>query len=183
MTRIILAGVFGIATACALAGICDPPPAKPQGPANIRPVQSMDPNEIVGPVGMGSRRYVEPGTWMAYTITDEEVKTITHPIAMDVVGELEVIPSRLKLRSRPGTQSLSVLIRPCKGADIAIISAETKPRKWGDARLHLRGKTGWRIDIDGVEYDKVRQFSKQPFLEVSTDSHQMPTVKVPLETP
>ena len=29
MTKIILAGVFGIVTACALAGICDPPPAKP----------------------------------------------------------------------------------------------------------------------------------------------------------
>ncbi len=120
-------------------------------------------------------------TWKVAT-TDEEVKTITLPIAMDVVGELEVIPSRLKLRSRPGTQSLSVLIRPCKGGDIAIISAETKPRKWGDVRLHLRGKTGWRIDIDGVEYDKVRQFSKQPFLEVSTNSRQMPTVRIPLET-
>ncbi len=68
MTRIILAGVFGIVTACALAGICDPPPAKPDGQANIRSVQSMDPNEIVGPVGMGSRRYVESGAWMAYTI-------------------------------------------------------------------------------------------------------------------
>ena len=70
--------------------------------------------------------------------------------------------------------------------DIAMTTFETLRKLFACnicVRLHLRSKTGWRIDIDGVEYDKVRQFSKQPFLEVSTNSHQMPTVKVPLETP
>ena len=68
MTKIVVVGVFGLIASSLWAGICDPPPARPGGQANIRPVQSMDPNEIVGPVGMGSRRYVEPGTWMGYMI-------------------------------------------------------------------------------------------------------------------
>ena len=101
-------------------------------------------------------------TWKVAT-TDEKVKTIALPVTMDVVGELEVIPSKLKLRGRLGTQGLSALVRPF--SDVSVLGAETKPRKWGDVRLHPRGKTGWRIDIDGVEYDNVRQFSKQAYLE------------------
>ncbi len=68
MKKTILLAVVVLAAVGAWAGPCDPPPARPGGHVNIRPVTSEDPNEIVGPVGMGSRRYVEPGTWMGYTI-------------------------------------------------------------------------------------------------------------------
>ncbi len=57
MTKIILAGAFGIVTVCALAGICDPPPARPGGHVNIRPVTSEDPNEIVGPFALCFHAY------------------------------------------------------------------------------------------------------------------------------
>ena len=77
MTKIVVVGVFGLIASSLWAGICDPPPAKPQGQANIRPVQSIDPNEIVGPVGMGSLRYVESGAWMAYTIYFENKASAT----------------------------------------------------------------------------------------------------------
>ena len=77
MVRIILVGIYGLISISLLAGICDPPPAKPQVQANIRPVRSMDPNEIVGPVGMGSRRYVEPSAWMGYTIYFENKASAT----------------------------------------------------------------------------------------------------------
>ena len=39
--------------------------------------KSCDPNEIVGPAGVGERRYVKPGEWMEYTVYFENVSNAT----------------------------------------------------------------------------------------------------------
>lgn len=119
-------------------------------------------------------------TWRIAT-TDAEVPVITLPVGMDVIGDLEAIPSKLTARRLTGCQSLSVLVRPLNGNSVTVLGAGTKPRKWGDVKLHRRGNGGWKIDVEEVEYEKVRQFSKQPYLEITTDSRQMPVVKIPLE--
>ncbi len=77
MKKIVLFVVVALAAGGAWAGPCDPPPARPGGHVNIRPVTSEDPNEIVGPLGMGYRRYVEPWAWMGYTIYFENKASAT----------------------------------------------------------------------------------------------------------
>ena len=50
-----------------------PPPPEPPydpnfGPASGDSQKSCDPNEVVGPLGVGEKRYVKPGEWLTYTI-------------------------------------------------------------------------------------------------------------------
>lgn len=123
-------------------------------------------------------RYAE--IWKIVT-SDSEVKTIMLPVSMDIVGEFEIIPSELKVRNRAGIQRLSVLLRPLDGSRTVVLEAKTIPRKWGEVKVFPRVKGGWKIEIEEVDSDKVRQFSKQAYLEIKTDSRQMPVVKLPLE--
>lgn len=61
-----------------------------------------------------------------------------------------------------------------------ILSAETKPRKWGDVKITQRPMNGWRIDIENIDPREVRQFSKRPFLEVKTNLPGMESFEIPL---
>ena len=61
-----------------------------------------------------------------------------------------------------------------------ILSAETKPRKWGDVTITPRPLNGWRIDIANIDPREVRQFSKRPFLEVKTNLPGMESFEIPL---
>ena len=65
-------------------------------------------------------------------------------------------------------------------ATMRILSAETKPRKWGDVKITQRPVNGWRIDIENIDPREVRQFSKRPFLEVKTNLPGMESFEVPL---
>ena len=53
--------------------------APPEGQVCVMPKvpQSEDPNEMVGPVGTGEARYVQPGEWMTYTIYFENKTNAT----------------------------------------------------------------------------------------------------------
>ena len=61
-----------------------------------------------------------------------------------------------------------------------MLSAETKPRKWGDVTILKRPLNGWMIRIANIDPVAVRQFSKKPYLEVKTDFPGMETFSVPL---
>ena len=61
-----------------------------------------------------------------------------------------------------------------------VISAETKPRKWGDVKIVRRPLNGWMVRIEGIDPEHVRQFSKRPFLEVTTDFPGMESFAIPL---
>ena len=61
-----------------------------------------------------------------------------------------------------------------------ILSAETRPRKWGDVKIVQRPLNGWRIDIRNIDPREVRQFSKRPFLEVKTNLPGMESFEIPL---
>jgi hypothetical protein len=62
----------------------------------------------------------------------------------------------------------------------SLLSAETKPRKWGDVTVTPRPLNGWRIDIENIDPREVRQFSKRPFLEVKTNLPGMESMEIPL---
>ena len=82
----------------------------------------------------------------------------------------------VRSHSRTGCQ-------PVQGANAlaarSTITAETKPRKWGDVKVTPRPLNGWRIDIENIDPREVRQFSKRPFLEVKTNLPGMESFEIP----
>ena len=58
---------------------CDGPPPGGGGGDDSRNEQSMDPNEMAGPLGIGEQRYVQPGEWMNYTVFFENLETADVP--------------------------------------------------------------------------------------------------------
>ena len=63
--------------------------------------------------------------------------------------------------------------------NLTVLSAETKPRKWGDVKVSPRPMNGWRIDIENIDPREVRQFSKLPFIEVKTNLPGMESFEIP----
>ena len=80
----------------------------------------------------------------------------------------------------PGVVSRIVSLRCDDRRAFKVLSAETMPRKWGDVRIESRPLNGWRICIENISPNEVRQFSKKPFLEVKTDMPGMERFEIPL---
>lgn len=124
--------------------------------------------------------------------SDPEIPAITFPVSARVADAVAVTPqvitvgwdepvcSRMVMvrPSNPGKETLRVSASPRE--NFAILSAETKPRKWGDVKIAQRPLNGWRIDIENIDPREVRQFSKRPFLEVKTNLPGMESFEIPL---
>ena len=129
--------------------------------------------------------------------TDAEIPEIALPVSARVTGGLSVAPRRIDLPRTGDVCTRQVLIRAANslrpegprdrtaGARggtgcFRVLSAETKPRKWGDVTILPRPLSGWLIRIENIDPVAVRQFSKKPYLEVKTDFPGMETFSVPL---
>jgi hypothetical protein len=118
--------------------------------------------------------------WKVKT-SDPEIPELRVAVSARVAGGLSVSPQTLELAPSDGVSRRQVLIRPENiKHPLKVLSAETKPRKWGDVTLTPRPLNGWQISIEGIDPDVVRQFSKRPFLEVVTDFPGMEKFAVPL---
>ena len=131
-------------------------------------------------------RNVLPGiyaeTWTIPT-SDVEIPEISFPVSARVADAVSVTPQVITVGWDEPMCSRMVMVRRVNGQDArcpSILSAETKPRKWGDVKITPRPKGGWRIDIENIDPREVRQFSKRPFLEVKTNLPGMETFEVPL---
>lgn len=119
-------------------------------------------------------------TWRIRT-SDHEIPEIAFPVSARIADGFTVTPQVLTVGWNDPVCSRSVVLRPESGHPaFNVLSAETKPRKWGDVKIFPRPLGGWQIIIDGVNYHEVRQFSKQPYLEVKTDLHENEVISVPL---
>lgn len=78
------------------------------------------------------------------------------------------------------TLSRTVTLRRDDGKPFKVLSAETKPRKWGDVKISERPLGGWQVVVESIDPDAVRQFSKKPYLEIGTDLSSGENVNVPL---
>ncbi|MBQ3807267.1 MAG: DUF1573 domain-containing protein [Kiritimatiellae bacterium] len=118
--------------------------------------------------------------WRVKT-SDLEIPELRVNVSARVSGGLSVSPQAIELRQEDGVSRRQVLIRP---EDVKhplnVLSAETKPRKWGDVTLTQRPLNGWQISIQGIDPEVVRQFSKRPFLEITTDFPGMEKFAIPL---
>ena len=113
--------------------------------------------------------------------TDAEIPEIALPVSARVTGGLSVAPRRIDLPRTGDVCTRQLLIRAAKGERaVTVLSAETKPRKWGDVTILKRPLNGWMIRIANIDPVAVRQFSKNPYLEVKTDYPGMETFSVPL---
>lgn len=118
--------------------------------------------------------------WTVQT-SDAEIPEIKFPVSARVSDGFSVSPQVLTVEQCDKPCSRMVLIRPESGKPkFKVLSAETKPRKWGETKIVPRPLDGWQIIIDGINYNEVRQFSKQPYLEVKTDLHENEVISVPL---
>ena len=131
-------------------------------------------------------RNVLPGiyaeTWTIPT-SDVEIPEISFPVSARVADAVSVTPQVITVGWDEPMCSRMVMVRRVNGQDArcpSILSAETKPRKWGDVKITPRPVNGWRIDIENIDPREVRQFSKRPFLEVKTNLPGMETFEVPL---
>jgi hypothetical protein len=128
-------------------------------------------------------------TWEVKT-SDPELPVLKVPVSARVSGGLSVTPHFIELPREGGLEMRQVLIREggSSGKSSAsnqtrafkVLSAETKPRKWGDVKILRRPLNGWMIRIDGIDPVAVRQFSKKPFLEVKTDYPGMESFSIPV---
>ena len=152
-------------------------------------------------------RDVLPGiyaeTWTIPT-SDKEIPEIKFIVSARVADAVSVTPQVITVGWNEPVCSRMVMVRtggsrvprdrdgrgavsPLTAADatgrvppMRILSAETKPRKWGDVKITQRPLNGWRIDIENIDPREVRQFSKRPFLEVKTDLPGMESFEIPL---
>jgi len=143
-------------------------------------------------------RNVLPGiyseTWTIPT-SDKEISEIKFVVSARVADAVSVTPQVITVGWDEPVCSRFVTIRdeslvgravlsPPHGAlrttRPTILSAETKPRNWGDVKITQRPLNGWRIDIENIDPREVRQFSKRPFLEVKTDLPGMESFEIPL---
>lgn len=118
--------------------------------------------------------------WKVKT-SDAEIPEMDLPISARVTDGFCVSPQVLTLGWDEAVCSRVVLLRPERKRSVfKVLSAETKPRKWGDVRIVARPLNGWQIAIDNIDPAQVRQFSKRPYLEVKTDLPGDATVEIPL---
>ena len=110
--------------------------------------------------------------WIVRT-DDEEIPEIAFPVSVTIARNIAVSPHVLTVAAGEGVCSRMVMVRGAK-----VLSAETLPRKWGDVRIEARPLNGWRICIENVDPNEVRQFSKKPFLKVNLSG--MESVEIPL---
>lgn len=133
-------------------------------------------------------RNVLPGiyseTWTIPT-SDKEIAEITFAVSARVDDTVSVTPQVITVGWDEPVCSRMVMVRGDSSRkdhkeNFAVLSAETKPRKWGDVKIAQRPLNGWRIDIENIEPLEVRQFSKRPFLEVKTNLPGMESFEIPL---
>lgn len=141
-------------------------------------------------------------TWTIPT-SDPEIPEIKFAVSARVADAVSVTPQvitvgwdepvcarMVMVRMEGGSRSVATVNgrdAPSPSADatervppMRILSAETKPRKWGDVTITPRPVNGWRIDIENIDPREVRQFSKRPFLEVKTSLPGMESFEIPL---
>ena len=114
--------------------------------------------------------------WILRT-NDAEVPEIKFPVSAFVTDELAVSPQVITVGWNDPTCSRVVTVRGKK--PFKVLSAETKPRRWGEVTVVRRPLNGWQLRIDGIDPTEVRQFSKKPFLEVKTDIPGMENFEIP----
>ena len=140
-------------------------------------------------------RSVLPGiyseTWIIPT-SDKEIPEIKFVVSARVADAVSVTPQVITVGWDEPVCSRMVMVRmnsrtggsPVQDSNAraarSTISAETKPRKWGDVKITQRPLNGWRIDIENIDPHEVRQFSKRPFLEVKTNLPGMESFEIPL---
>ena len=117
-------------------------------------------------------------TWNV-TTTDAEIPKISFVVSAQVADGLSVTPGVLAIGG-VGPQSQVVSLRRDDRLAFKVISAETMPRKWGDVRVEARPLNGWRITVENIDPNEVRQFSKKPFLKIMTNVSGMESVEIPL---
>ena len=122
----------------------------------------------------GARPSLHAENWIVRT-DDEEIPEIAFPVSVTIAGNIAVSPHVLTVGAGEGVCSRMVMVRGAK-----VLSAETLPRKWGDVRIEARPLNGWRICIENVDPNEVRQFSKKPFLKIKTNVSGAESVEVPL---
>ena len=108
---------------------------------------------------------------------DTEVPEIKFPVNAFVTDELAVSPQVITVGWNDPVCSRVVTVRGKKS--FKVLSAETKPRTWGEVTVVQRPLNGWQLRIDGIDPTEVRQFSKKPFLEVKTDIPGMENFEIP----
>ena len=128
---------------------------------------------------------VLPGVYSeVWTIptSDAEIPKISFAVSACVADSVSVTPQVISVGWDEAVCPRFVMVRPgsARVPPMRILSAETKPRKWGDVKISERPMGGWRIDIENIDSREVRQFSKRPFLEVKTDLPGMETFELPL---
>ena len=112
-----------------------------------------------------------------FRTNDAEVPEIKFPVSAFVTDELAVSPQVITVGWNDPVCSRVVTVRGKKS--FKVLSAETKPRRWGEVTVVQRPLNGWQLRIDGIDPTEVRQFSKKPFLEVKTDIPGMENFEIP----
>lgn len=119
-------------------------------------------------------------TWIVKT-DDPVIPAIPLPVSALFEDRLSVAPPALAVAPGEPVCSRTVILRPNEGAAaFKVLAATTKPRHWGDAAVIARPLGGWMVRVDGIDPDAVRQFSKNPYLEITTDMSGRETIIVPL---
>ena len=127
-------------------------------------------------------------TWTIPT-SDPEIPEISFPVSARVAEAVAVTPQVITVGWDEPLCSRMVMVRDGNFSHkehkvhkegFQILSAETKPRKWGDVKITPRPLNGWRIDIENIDPREVRQFSKRPFLDVKTNLSGMESFEIPL---
>ena len=119
-------------------------------------------------------------TWHV-TTTDSEIPKIPFVVSAQFVDGLSVTPRVLTMDAdRAGGVSRVVSLRRDDRRVFKVLSAETMPRKWGDVAIASQPLNGWRISIANIDPDEVRQFSKRPYLRITTDLQDVETIDIPL---
>ena len=136
-------------------------------------------------------RNVLPGiyseTWTIPT-SDTEIPEIKFVVSARVADAVSVTPQVITVGWDEPVCSRMVMVRGDSSRKerkerkevFSVLSADTKPRKWGDVKITQRPLNGWRIDIENIDPREVRQFSKRPFLEVKTNLSGMESFEIPL---
>ena len=121
--------------------------------------------------------------------SDPEIPEIVFPVSVRVADAVTVTPQVITVGWDEPVCARMVMVRmddvsrkelKDRKEDFMVLSAETKPRRWGDVKITPRPKNGWRIDIENIDSREVRQFSKRPFLEVKTNLPEMESFEIPL---
>ena len=177
----------GRARVCTLAGFAAEgvrlalvPPAN-----SFFDVRLVETNGVLAVVAALPAGPLAPGlfaeTWRVRT-GDPEIPEVALPVGARVAGGLRVSPRTLAVPREGPPCVRTLLLRPddAKGA-FAVLSAETKPRRWADVEVLRRPLGGWLVRLSGIDPAAVRQFSKKPYLEVKTDWPGLETLAVPLD--